>query len=121
MNRLQVVAQFFLGFGFHVSKEGQREMNLIRGEPANTRDARIQPNEQLRDCARQIETNEKALRSHRGGSCLVLAGDRCVAQTSQPAGGPLLRLRLAPGFQFVSFHANRSGQKAINQFHDLAR
>ena len=29
MNRLQIVAQFFLGFGFYISKEGQREMNPV--------------------------------------------------------------------------------------------
>ena len=113
--------QFLLCLGGDAAEKGQGEMNLICGEPADTGDARIQPNEQLRDRVRQFETNEKALRSHRGGSCFVVVGDRRVTQASQPARNPLLCPRLAPGLQFVPLHAYRSGQKPVDQFHDLAR
>jgi hypothetical protein len=121
MNREQLRAQFLLRLGGDAAQKSQGEMQLVRAEPAETGEARIQPNEHVRDRIRQIQTNEKALRSHRGGSSLVVARDRRGAQTSQPAGHPLLGLCLTAGFQFVPCDAGRSGQKSVDQFHDFAR
>ena len=52
LNRAKIRAQFLFCLGGNITEKGQREMNLIRGEPPNTGKARIQPNEQLRDCFR---------------------------------------------------------------------
>ena len=52
LNRAKKSAQFLLCLGGNITEKGQREMNLIRGEPPDTGNARIQPNEQLRDCGR---------------------------------------------------------------------
>ena len=52
LNRAKIGAQFLFCLGGNITEKGQREMNLIRGEPADTGNARIQPNEQLRDCGR---------------------------------------------------------------------
>jgi hypothetical protein len=121
MNREQLRAQFLLRLGGDVAQKSQGEMQLVRGEPAETGEARIPPNEHVRNRIRQIQTNEKTLRSHRGGSCFVVARDRRGAQTSQPAGSPLLGLCLTAGFQFVPSDAGRPGQKSVDQFHDFAR
>ena len=121
MNREQLRAQFLLRLGGDAPQKSQRKMQLVRGEPAKTGEVRIQPKEHVRNRTRQIQTNEKTLRSHRDGSCLVVARDRRGAETSQPAGHPLLGLRLTAGFQFVPFDAGRSGQKSVDQFHDFAR
>ena len=121
LNRAKIPAQFLFCLGANVTEKGQREMNLSRGEPPDTGNAWIQPNEQLHNWGREIETNEKALRSHHPRSCPVVAGDRCIAPTGQPTGNPLLGLGLAPGLQFVALHADRLRQNPIDHFHDLSR
>lgn len=113
--------QFLLRLGGDGAQKSQREMQLARGEPADTGHARIQPNEQLRDRIWQFQTNEKALRLHPAGSRLVVSRDRPAPHSRQPAGNLLPGLCLMAGFQFVPFHADRSGQKSVDQFHDFAR
>jgi len=45
LNRAQMRAQFLLCLGGDAAKKSQREMNLLRGEPAHAGQMRIQPNE----------------------------------------------------------------------------
>ena len=52
LNRAKISAQFLLCLGRNITQKGQGEMNLIRGEPPDAGNVRIQPNEQLRDSVR---------------------------------------------------------------------
>ena len=79
-NRSEMIAQFFLRVGPDVAEESESEMNLLRRNPTDSTHVRIQPNETPSNRRGQLQTNEKALRWHRAGSCFAVARDRGVPE-----------------------------------------
>ncbi len=84
LNRAQLGSQFLFPVCSDISEESEREMNLLRGDPAHAGQARVQPNEQFRNRRRQFQTNEKALRLHLSGSRFVIPRNRRAAEARQP-------------------------------------
>jgi len=81
-DRRELIAQFFLRVGPNVAEESESEMNLLRRNPTDSWQARIQPGEKSRDRRGQFHTNEKALRLHRASSSFVVARARRVTDAT---------------------------------------
>ena len=60
----KICAKLFLRLGGNVPEKTEREMHLLRREPAHTAQVRIEFREKLRDRVRKLDADEEPFRAH---------------------------------------------------------